>query len=160
MDILADGSLDYDDDLLSALDVVVASPHVALSQDTAKATARLLRAIQHPLVHVIGHPTGRLINRRPGLSPAMDEIYAACVEHDVALEINAHWMRLDLRDTHVRGAVEAGCLIAINCDTHSPEDPDNLRFGVLTGRRGWLTPQRCVNTWPANKLHAWLQKKR
>lgn len=160
VDILADGSLDYDDDLLSALDVVVASPHVALSQDPAKATARLLRAIQHPLVHIIGHPTGRLINRRPGLSPAMDEIYAACVEHDVALEINAHWMRLDLRDTHVRGAVEAGCLIAINCDTHSPEDPDNLRFGVLTGRRGWLTPERCVNAWTAKKLLAWLKKKR
>ncbi len=159
VDILADGSLDYDDDILAWLDVVVASPHAALSQDPKAATTRLLRATENPHVNVIGHPTGRLINKRAGIDPAMDEVFAAAIEHDVALEINAHWLRLDLRDSHVRGAVEAGCLIAINCDVHRAADFDNLRYGVLTGRRGWLLRDRCVNTWSAKKLHGWLGKK-
>ncbi|QKK09506.1 MAG: DNA polymerase/3'-5' exonuclease PolX [Planctomycetota bacterium] len=159
VDILADGELDYDDEILAWLDVVVASPHAALSQDPKAATKRLLRAIENPHVNIIGHPTGRLINKRPGIEPAMDEIYAAAKEHDVALEINAHWLRLDLRDTHVRGAVEAECLIAIDCDVHRAGDFDNLRYGVLTGRRGWLPKDRCINTWSAKKLQGWLAKK-
>lgn len=158
VDILADGSLDYDDDLLAELDMIVASPHAALSQDPRAATRRLIRAIEHPLVRVLGHPTGRLINRRPGLEPAMDEIIAAAKEHDVALEINAHWMRLDLRDRHVRAAVEGGALLAIDCDVHAREDFDNLRYGVLTGRRGWLPRDRCINTWSETKLHQWLTR--
>ena len=160
VDIHADGTLDYDDDLLHALDIVVCSPHASLSQKPDVATKRLIKAIEHPLTHIIGHPTGRLINRRPGLEPAMDEIIAAAVEHETALEINAHWMRLDLRDTHVRAAVEAGCLLAIDTDAHTPEDFDNLIYGVLTGRRGWLTPEQCINTWSSKQLEAWLKKKR
>ena len=160
VDILVDGSLDYDDDLLNELDIVVASPHVGLRAKPAQATKRLLKAIRHPSVHIIGHPTGRLIQRREGLSPDMDELIAAAVEHDVALEINAHWLRLDLRDTHVRAAVEAGCKIAIDCDVHRAEDYDNLIFGVLTGQRGWLTPELCVNAWDHDTLHVWLRSKR
>lgn len=160
VDILADGSLDYEDELLAELDVVVASPHAALTQDPKKATARLVRAIEHPLVHILGHPTGRLIEQRRGLEPAMDEIIAAAVEHNVALEINAHWMRLDLRDTHVRAAVEAGALMAIDCDVHHADDYDNLIYGVLTGQRGWLTAERCVNAWDEKKLRGWLRKGR
>ena len=160
VDILVDGTLDYDDDLLGVLDVVVASPHAGLRAKPKQATKRLLRAIEHPLVHIIGHPTGRLIERRPGLEPDMNEIIAAAIEHDVALEINCHWMRLDLRDTHVRAAVEAGCKIAIDCDVHHPGDYDNLRFGVMTGQRGWLTPELCINTWGRDKLHKWLKSKR
>lgn len=158
VDILADGSLDYDDELLGQLDIVVASPHTALSQDPATATKRLLSAIRHPRVRILGHPTGRLINRRAGLSPDMAELYAAAKEHDVALEINAHWMRLDLRDAHVRGAIDAGCLIAIDCDVHEPIDYDNLRYGITTARRGWVTSESCVNTWSAPRLHAWLKR--
>lgn len=160
VDIHADGRLDYEDEDLALLDIVVASPHWALTQDPKKATARLLRAVAHPLVDILGHPTGRLIGRRAGLSPAMDEVIAAAKQHKVALEVNAHWMRLDLRDTHVRAAVEAGALVAINCDVHATEDYDNLRYGVVTARRGWLTPERCVNTWTAKKLHGWLKAKR
>ncbi len=160
VDILVDGSLDYDDDLLNALDIVVASPHAGLRAKPKQATKRLLKAIEHPSVHIIGHPTGRLIQRRAGLEPDINELIAAAIEHDVALEINAHWMRLDLRDTHVRAAVEAGCKIAINCDVHHASDYDNLIFGVLTGQRGWLTPDLCVNTWDHDKLHTWLQSKR
>lgn len=158
VDILVDGSLDYTDDLLERLDIVVASPHASTRQESSAATARLLKAIRHPLVHIIGHPTGRIINRRPGLEPAMAELYAAAREHNTALEINAHWMRLDLRDVHVKAAV--GCLFAINCDVHERVDFDNLRYGVLTGRRGWLTPDRCINTWTRDALTAWLRSKR
>ncbi len=160
VDIHADGSLDYDDDLLAELDIVVASPHWALTQKPAQATKRLLKAIEHPLVNIIGHPTGRLIGKREGTSPDIKELAAAAKEHGTALEINAHWMRLDLRDTHVRIAMETGANIAINCDVHLSTDFDNLRYGVMTARRGWITPDRCVNTWPAKKLATWLKKGR
>jgi len=159
VDILADGSLDYDDDVLARLDVVVASPHTALSQDPAAATARMLRAIENPHVRIMGHLTGRLINRRKGLEPDLPTLFAAAAERGVALEINAHWMRLDLRDEHVRMAMDAGCLIAVDCDVHRAEDFDNLRFGVQTARRGWVTPERCVNAWDAARLRAWLEAK-
>lgn len=159
VDILADGSLDYDAETLALLDVVVGSPHSALSQEPEVATKRLIRAIESGRVHIVGHPTGRLINRRAGLSPDMAKIIAAAKAHDVALEINAHWMRLDLRDTHVRASVDAGCLIAIDCDVHAAEDFDNLRFGVATARRGWLPAEQCVNTWTAERLAKWLGKK-
>ncbi|MFO0375480.1 MAG: PHP domain-containing protein [bacterium] len=160
VDILSDGRLDYDDDLLAELDVVVASPHVALSQAPEVATERLLAAAKHRLVHIIGHPTGRLVLRRTGLDPDFKKLIAAAKANNVALEINSHWMRLDLRDVHVRAAVDAGCLIAIDCDVHHPEDFETLHFGVTTGRRGWLPPELCVNTWPAAKLRDWLKSKR
>lgn len=160
VDILADGSLDYKDDVLALLDIVIASPHAALTQDPAAATARLLKAIANPHVHILGHPTGRLISRRKGLEPDMASIVAAAKQHGVALEVNSHWMRLDLRDQHVRLAVDAGCFIAIDTDAHTREDFDNLRFGVMTARRGWCPPDQCINTWPAKKLHAWLKAKR
>jgi len=160
VDILADGRLDYEDKVLKQLDVVVASPHTALSQEPEVATKRLLAAIRHKYVHILGHPTGRLINRRAGLSPDIATLIAAAKEHHVALELNAHWMRLDLRDTHLRAAVEASCLISINCDTHAPGDMDNIVYGVMTARRGWVTPALCINAWGAKKLDAWLKAKR
>jgi DNA polymerase (family 10) len=160
VDILIDGSLDYQDDLLAQLDVVVASPHVSLKQEAAVATARVLAAIEHPLVHIIGHPTGRVINRRPGLPLDINAIVAAAAEHDTALEINASTMRLDLRDVHVRAAVDAGARIAINTDAHSRGDFEQLRYGVMTARRGWLAAEGCVNTWTKKRLDAWLRNKR
>ena len=155
VDILSDGSLDYDDELLAELDWVVASPHAALKQEPRAATDRLLKAIAHPLVHVIGHPTGRIVNGRPGLEPAMNELFAAAKEHGTALEINAHHMRLDLRDVHVKGAVDAGCMLAIDCDVHGREDFDELRYGVMTAQRGWLPKAQCLNCMDAKSLDAW-----
>ncbi len=160
VDILPDGRLDYDDEILARLDVVVASPHASLGQDPKTATERLLRAIRHPLVHILGHPTGRIINRREGLSPDMNALFAAAVEHDTALEVNANWRRLDLRDSHLRHALEAGCRIAIDTDTHREEQMDFLIYGILTARRAGLTAASCINTWPAEELHAWLKSKR
>ena len=89
----------------------------------------------------------------------MARVIAAAKEHGVALEINAHWLRLDLRDTHVKMAVDAGCLIAIDCDVHAADDYDNLKYGIAVGRRGWLTPELCVNTWDAKKLREWLGRR-
>ncbi len=158
VDILADGRLDYDDDVLATLDIVVASPHVALKQPPDKATKRLLRAIEHPFVHIIGHPTGRLINARPGLEPDMPTLVAAAVEHGTALEVNANSWRLDLRDTHVRAAVEGGAWIAIDTDAHAPIDFDQLRYGIMTARRGWLTSSGCINCMSAADLTTWLAR--
>ena len=160
VDILTDGRLDYDDDLLAELDIVIASPHAALRQDPETATRRLVAAIKHPLVHILGHPTGRMINRREGLRPDLGALIEAAREHDTALEINANHFRLDLRDTHVRAAVEAGVLLSINTDAHRPEHFDYLRYGILTARRGWLTAEHCINTWSKQKLRRWLTKKR
>ena len=160
VDILADGSLDFDDDVLASLDFVVASPHTALDQSPKKASQRLISAIENPYVHVIGHATGRIIDRRPGLRPAMDEVIAAAKEHDVALEINSHWLRLDIADAHVRAAIDAGCLIAIDCDVHYPGDFDNIVHGVATARRGWVTPDRCLNAWDKKRLATWIESKR
>jgi DNA polymerase (family 10) len=90
----------------------------------------------------------------------MDELFAAAREHGTALEINAHHMRLDLRDTHVRGAVEAGCMLAIDCDVHNPDDFDELRYGVLAAQRGWLPKAQCLNALDADALEAWRRGKR
>ena len=160
VDILNDGRLDYDDELLAKLDIVIASPHGQLKQEPQLATQRLLRAIRHPLVHIIGHPTGRMINRREGLTPDINAMIEAAVECNTALEINANHYRLDLRDTHVRAAVAAGALIAIDTDAHGEVDFDELRYGILTARRGWLTATQCINAWPKAKLGKWLKSKR
>lgn len=160
VDILTDGRLDYDDDLLAELDIVVASPHASLRQDPQTATARLLAAIRHPLVHIIGHPTGRIINRREGLSPDMNALFEAAVEHDTALELNANWNRLDLRDTHLRAALDKGCKIAIDTDAHRDVQLDFMVYGVLTARRAGMQAESCINTWSADRLHSWLRAKR
>jgi DNA polymerase (family 10) len=160
VDILVDGCLDYEDKLLEQLDIVIASPHASLKQAPAVGTERLLCAIRHPLVHVIGHPTGRMIGRREGLQLDIHKLIDAAVEHNVALEINANPWRLDLRDVHVRAAVNAGALIAIDTDAHGVGDFDMLRYGVLTARRGWLTATHCINAWSNAKLMKWLKSKR
>lgn len=160
VDILADGSLDYDDDLLAQLDLVVASPHASLGQDPRKATDRLLRAIENPYVHILGHPTGRIINRREGLSPDLPTLFAAAAECDVAMEINANHYRLDLRDTHARAALQAGCKLAIDTDAHGPADLDELQYGILTAQRAGATKSNVINCMTAAKLHKWLKTKR
>jgi DNA polymerase (family 10) len=160
VDIHADGSLDYDDDVLAMLDVVVASPHASLRQDPDAATARLCAAARHPLVSIIGHPTGRLIGTRKGLEPDMEALISAAIEGGTALEINANPYRLDLRDIHVRAAVDAGCLISINTDAHRAEHLEFIRYGVLTGRRGRLRVPGCLNAWPDDRLLEWLAQNR
>ncbi len=148
VDILADGSLDYPDEVLQQLDWVVASPHSALSQESEAATARLIRAAANPLVDVIGHPTGRLVGGRRGLEPNMKAVIMAAARSGVALEINSHDLRLDLRDIHARMAVEAAVPLCINTDAHQREDMDKMIYGILTARRAWAQPGNVINTWP------------
>ena len=160
VDIMADGTLDYEDEVLAQLDWVIASPHSSLRQDPATATRRLLKAITHPLVHAIGHPTGRIINGREGLNPDLGELCAAAREHRTALELNANPARLDLRDAHVRLAMEHGVLVTVDTDAHQPEDFDLLRYGIGTARRGGLTRSACPNCWEAADLMDWIGSKR
>ncbi len=160
VDILPDGSLDYEDALLAELDVVVASPHAALSQTPEKATDRLLRAIENRYVHIMGHPTGRLINRREGLAPDMARLIKAAAANGTAMEINANSWRLDLRDTHARMAIEAGVKLSINTDFHGQPDIGELRYGILTARRAWATAKDVVNCLTAAQLNKWLKAKR
>ncbi len=148
VDILADGSLDYPDEVLQQLDWVVASPHSALSQESEAATARLIRAAANPLVDVIGHPTGQLVGGRRGLEPDMKAVIMAAARSGVALEINSHDLRLDLRDIHARMAVEAAVPLCINTDAHQREDMDKMIYGILTARRAWAQPGNVINTWP------------
>ncbi len=152
VDILADGSLDYPDEVLQELDWVVASPHAALSQESDAATARLVRAAANPLVDVIGHPTGRLVGGRRGLEPDMKAVVMAAARSGVALEINSHDLRLDLRDIHARLAVEMGVPLCINTDAHQREDMDKIIFGILTARRAWATAENVINTWSWEKI--------
>jgi DNA polymerase (family 10) len=160
VDILADGSLDYDDDLLAELDIIVASPHAGLSQPPAKATTRLIKAIENPYVTIIGHPTGRIINRREGLSPDMPAIIDAAKAHGKTLEINAHHLRLDLRDTHARMTIQAGVKLVINTDAHAQDNLDELIYGILTARRAGATKKDVVNCMTASALKKWLARTR
>lgn len=152
VDILADGSLDYPDDVLRQLDWVVASPHAALSQESQAATARLICAASHPLVDVIGHPTGRLVGGRRGLEPDMKAVIMAAARSGAAMEINSHDLRLDLRDIHARLAVEASVPLCINTDAHQHEDMDKIKYGILTARRAWARPENVINSWPWDKI--------
>ena len=158
VDILADGKLDYEDDLLAELDIVVASPHSALSQDGKKATKRMRAAIENPHVDIIGHATGRLIGRREGMSPNFDELFKAAAENDTAFEINANPFRLDLRDIHAKAAIDAGVKLSINTDTHGPADMALMRYGILTARRAGVTKKHVINCLTEEQLLKWLKR--
>ena len=160
VDILADGALDYPDTVLAQLDLVVASPHIALGQDSAKATKRLLKAIDNPYVTLIGHPTGRIIGRRAGISPDMKQVITAAARRGIALEINANSWRLDLNDINARWAIEAGVKLAINTDAHGPQDMEQLIYGVLTARRAGAQSNDVVNAMTQVAFEKWLKASR
>ncbi len=159
VEIKADGSLDYPDDFLASLDLVLASMHTSLRQPREKATQRLLNAIRNPHVDIIGHPTGRLIPDREGADLDMEAIFHAAAESGVALEINAHPSRLDLDDAYARRAKELGIPISINTDAHSEGDFDMLFYGVAIARRAWLTKNDVINCWSTDKLLKWLKSR-
>ena len=152
----ADGALSTDDDLLAELDLVVASPHSALDQDTEPATERLCRAAEHPAVDIIGHPTGRMINSRPGLAVDFTALAETAAAHGTALEVNANPARLDLHGEAVRAVGEAGGTVAINTDAHSPGGFANVRYGVRTARRGWAEAGDVLNTKDIDDLRRFL----
>jgi DNA polymerase (family 10) len=146
VNILPDGRLDYDDEILAELDWVVASVHSSFGLDRTAMTARMIRAIEHPLVDVIGHPSGRKIERRPPYAFDTEAIIAAAAATGTLLEINASPDRRDLDEIHARAAAAAGVGLVIDCDAHRPEGFAVARYGVATARRAWLTPDAIANT--------------
>lgn len=160
VDILADGSMDYEDDLLAKLDWVVGSPHAALTQESEPATQRLVRAISNPYVCIIGHPTGRVIPTRRGLEPDMSKVVFAAARNGVALEINSSSYRLDLRDTHAKLAIDAGVMISIDTDAHAANELHRIHLGVLTARRAWATPDKILNAKPVEEFKRWLKERK
>ncbi|MFP8889409.1 DNA polymerase/3'-5' exonuclease PolX [Natrialbaceae archaeon A-CW2] len=152
----ADGDIGLGDDVIDALDLIVASPHSALDQDPTAAEARLLRAIENPAVDVIGHPSGRLLNDREGLALDAGTLGEAAAEHGTALEVNANPRRLDLWGSAVKAALEEGAPIAINTDAHRPTSLEYIRWGVHTARRGWAEPDDAINCWDLERLERFL----
>ena len=152
----ADGDLSTDDETLAALDLVVASPHAALGQNGEAATERLVRAAEHPHVDVLGHPTGRLINERPGLDPDVEAVAEAAAASGTAIEVNANPARLDADGEFVRAAIEAGATIAVDTDAHAPRELDNARYGIHTARRGWAEAADVLNARSPDGLRSFL----
>ena len=159
VEIRADGQLDFSDDVLSDLDIVIAALHVSLRQPRDVVTARLVEAIRNRHVDIIAHPTGRLLPDREGADLDMEAVLKAAAESGVALEINAHPSRLDLDDVYARRALELGCLLAINTDAHRAEDLNASFFGVGIARRAWVPAEAVINTWPVEKLLQWLDER-
>jgi DNA polymerase (family 10) len=148
VDIRSDGRLDYDDEILKKLDLVVAAVHSGFTQSEKEMTGRIVRAIENPNVDIIAHPTGRIIGKREPYQVDMGKIMDACKANEKVLELNAYPKRLDLSDIHCRKAKEKGVKIAISTDAHRDVHLDWMKFGVATARRGWIEPQDVINTQP------------
>jgi DNA polymerase (family X) len=160
VDILADGDLDLSDDVLSQMDIVIASVHSVFNQEPAKMTERLLKAVENPNTSIIGHPTGRIQLRRDSYHFDMRAVLTEAAKRKVAMELNAYPDRLDLNDIHLRQAKQQGVKIVINTDSHHTSHMDKIRYGVLQARRAWLTKDDVLNTLPAQKFakamkHGW-----
>lgn len=155
-DILTDGSLDYPDDILQSFDLVIASVHSNLKMTEEKAMQRLLRAISHPSVRILGHMTGRLLLSRPGYPLDHKVIIDACSEQGVVIEINAHPRRLDIDWSWIPYAMEKGCLLSINPDAHEVEGFDDIRYGVISAQKGGLTREANLSSFSLQELEAFL----
>ena len=155
-DILGDGSLDYDDELLSGFDLVIASVHSNLNMTEERATERLLTALANPHTTILGHPTGRLLLSREGYPIDHRRVIDACAEHGVAIELNANPYRLDLDWSWIPYARERGVLVAIDPDAHATGGIDDIRYGVLAARKGGLTAGGCLCALSLGEFSAWL----
>jgi DNA polymerase (family 10) len=159
-DILADGRLDFDAAILAQLDYVVVSVHNAFAQDEATMTARIVRAIEHPGTTMLGHLTGRLLLRREGYRVDVGRVIDAALAHGVAIELNANPWRLDMDWRHWRKAAARGLLCAINPDAHDTAGLGHVRAGVNVARKGWLTRENVLTTWPLARVEEWLKARR
>ncbi|HRK36208.1 MAG TPA: DNA polymerase/3'-5' exonuclease PolX, partial [Candidatus Hydrogenedentes bacterium] len=154
-DIRADGSLDYDNDVLRAFEIVVASVHSGLSMSESEATKRVIRAVENPFTVVLGHLTGRLLLSREGYPLNMEQVVDACIANKVAIEINANPLRLDMDWRHIKRARDKGAMFSIGPDAHSVEGLDDTQYGVGIARKGWLGPEHLLNCMPAQELVKW-----
>ncbi len=152
VNVLADGELDYEDALLDELDWVVASVHTAFGMSEQAMTERVIAAIEHPLVNAIGHPTGRMIDKREPYAIDLGAVSAAAARTGTLLEINANPNRRDLSDVHARAAIRVGAKLVIDSDAHRTQTLANMRWGIATARRAWLTKEDVANTKPWDEL--------
>ncbi|HXG90200.1 MAG TPA: DNA polymerase/3'-5' exonuclease PolX [Vicinamibacterales bacterium] len=159
-DILPDGSMDLAADCLAQLDIVIASIHSAMRQEEAEITARIIRAIEHPYVDIVAHPTNRALLRRESTRMNIDQVATAAAAHGVALEINCQIDRLDLSDIHARLARERGVKLVISSDAHSRGALALKRWGVVVARRAWATPADVLNTLPFEDFRRALRRNR
>ncbi len=157
-DILANGDLDYSDEFRAGFEFVISSIHTTIKMDEAKATARTIKAIEHPHTNILGHPTGRLLLGRDGYPLDMAKVIDACAANQVAIELNASPYRLDLDWQWIPLAVERGVKICINPDAHAREAIDYIDFGVIIARKGWLPREACLNALPAEDFLAFCSK--
>ncbi len=160
LNIAADGTVDWPEDILAGFDVCVASVHSHFDQPRAEMTRRFRRACENPLVNIIGHPSARRIGKRPPVDVDWGELFRACAATGTALEINASPGRLDLASDHIKAARDAGVRFSIDTDAHAVGHLDVLRFGVGTAQRGWLAADDVINTWPLDRLREFLRNKR
>ncbi len=156
VDILPDGSLALPEAAYDTVDYLVVSLHSALTKPKDEQTQRILRALSHPKVRIMGHPTARYLGRRPGVEADWDAVFAEAAQRRIAMEINASPKRLDLPDSLVRQAQKAGCLFSIDTDAHDVDHMDAMPYGVTVARRGWLTTDDVVNTWDPARLREWI----
>ena len=159
VDILADGALDLDNEVLAQMDVVIASIHTRFDQSREEMTARVLRAIENPYARILGHPTGRMLLRREPFALDMGAVLRRAAELGVAVEHNAAPERLDLSDRDLRLAREQGCRIVINTDAHNLRDLDKMTYGLRQLRRAWLGPEDVLNTKGPDQFLAALRPK-
>ena len=159
MDILKNGKLDLDDEVLAQLDVVVASIHSYMKMERAEMTDRILAAIENPYTQIVAHPTGRLVLRRDPFDYDMERIFDAAAKHGVAMECNAYPERLDLKDVHLRAAKQRGVKIVISTDSHRASQLTYMQYGVRTARRGWIEKKDVLNTLPLAEFLAALRPK-
>ncbi|MHA2601407.1 MAG: DNA polymerase/3'-5' exonuclease PolX [Candidatus Thorarchaeota archaeon SMTZ1-83] len=158
VDILADGSLDIEDSVLSQLDVVTVSVHSRMKDDKKKMTERVCHALENKHVHVLGHPTGRLLLKRPEFEINLEDVFETAKKHNVVMELNAHPQRLDLNAGNLRAATRIGLKIAINTDAHYTSELDFMQFGVFQARRGWVTKNDVVNSYSLSNLMKAIKK--
>lgn len=159
-DILGDGSLDYDQDILATFDFIVASIHSSLNMDEKKATTRLITAIENPYTTMLGHPTGRLLLRREGYPINHKAVIDACAENNVIIEINSNPWRLDLDWRYVQYALEKGVMLSINPDAHHTSGYHDMRYGVLTGRKGGLTREMTFNAKSVEEVEKYFRERK
>jgi DNA polymerase (family 10) len=160
LNIDAEGGVDWGPDFLEGFDVLVASVHSEFNQSKDQMTQRIVRACENPFVNIIGHPTARMIGKRPGIEYDLDEVFRAAARTGTALEVNSFPDRLDLRDEHVMWARRHGVKFAVDTDAHSTVHLPFMRYGVGTARRGWLTRDDVINAWPLERLRRFLKKGR
>ncbi|ELS51209.1 DNA polymerase/3'-5' exonuclease PolX [Streptomyces viridochromogenes] len=158
LNIGPDGDVDWPPEFLAGFDLCVASVHSHFNQGREALTRRIVRACENPHVHIIGHPTTRIIGKRPGIDADLDAVFAACARTGTALEINSHPDRLDLRDEDILRARRHGVRFAVDSDAHAVIHLANLRYGVGTAQRGWLTGDDVINTWPLTRLRRFLER--